>query len=217
MHMEKINEHQVRCTLTAQDLNARSLSVKDLKYGSSETMDLFRDIVSRVPSEFSFNSEQFPLMIEAVPLPEEALLLIISAVEDSEELDAHFAQFSAAARDVDTEAAGTQDTFYESDRPEHVHVDVCLVRFSSIDEVIAFSKRIGPSFTGDNDLYLSDDHVYYLALMRPDEMNGQEYLAFLNSIMEYGDLVEGSALRYAYLSERSEPVMRDPLGVLSQI
>ena len=52
MHMEKINEHQIRCTLSAQDLNARRLTLKDLKYGSSETMDLFRDIVNKVSAEF---------------------------------------------------------------------------------------------------------------------------------------------------------------------
>lgn len=214
MHMEKINEHQVRCTLTAQDLSARSLSLKDLKYGSSETMDLFRDIVNRVTSEFSFNSEQFPLMIEAIPLPEDSLLLIISAVEDAEELDAHFAQFAAAAKDMEPGITDGEDTFYEPEHADHVHVDVSLIRFSCIDDVIGFAKKVGPSFQGENELYLTPDHTYYLVMHRPENMEGRDFLNFLNSIMEYGDLMENSALRAAYLEEREKPVMKDPLKTL---
>lgn len=217
MHMERINEHQVRCTLTAQDLDARRLSLKDLKYGSSETMSLFRDIVNKVSSEFSFNSEQLPLMIEAVPLPGDSLLLIISAVEEAEELDAHFAQFGAAAQDIVPEIEGGQEPFFEPEHAEQVQVGVCLVCFSSIDEVIDFAKKIGPSFQGSSELYLSGGHTYYLALIKPKEMEARDFMTFLNSITEYGDLVEGSALRYAYLKEREQPVMKDPLNTLASL
>ena len=213
--MEKINEHQIRCTLTAQDLSARKLSLRDLKYGSSETMDLFRDIVSRISTEFSFNSEQLPLMIEAIPLPEDSLLLIISAIEDAEELDAHFAQFAASAHDSSPDVENGQETFYEPERAERIQIEVCLVRFSAIDEVIDFAKKLGPSYHGKSELYLTSDHTYYLAMLKPEAMDTKSFLAFLNSIMEYGDLVEGSALRYAYLKEHEQPVMVDPLLVLS--
>ena len=217
MRMEKINEHQIRCTLTAQDLSARRLSLRDLKYGSSETMDLFRDIVSRVSAEFSFNAEQLPLMIEAIPLPEESLLLIISAIEDPEELDAHFAQFAASAQSSGPDSENGQETFYEPERAERVQIEVCLVRFHAIDEVIDFAKKLGPSFHGESELYLAGDHTYYLALLKPEAMDVKAFLAFLNSIMEYGDLVEGSALRYAYLKEHEQPVMIDPLRTLSAL
>ena len=217
MRMEKINEHQIRCTLTAQDLSARRLSLRDLKYGSSETMDLFRDIVSRVSAEFSFNSEQLPLMIEAIPLPEESLLLIISAIEDAEELDAHFAQFATSAQDANPDMENGQESFYEPERAERIQIQVCLVRFSAIDEVVEFAKKLGPSFQGESELYLASDHTYYLALLKPESMEFKAFLTFLNSIMEYGDLVEGSALRYAYLKEHEEPVMKDPLRTLSKL
>ena len=217
MRMEKINEHQIRCTLTAQDLSARRLTLRDLKYGSSETMDLFRDIVNKVSAEFSFNSEQLPLMIEAVPLPEDSLLLIISAIEDAEELDAHFAQFAASTQDINPDTENGQETFYEPERAERIHIEVCLVRFSAIDEVIDFAKKLGSSFHGESELYLASGHTYYLALLKPDTMDAKAFLAFLNSIMEYGDLVEGSALRYAYLKEHEQPVMADPLRTLSSL
>ena len=217
MRMEKINEHQIRCTLTAQDLSARRLSLRDLKCGSSETMDLFRDIVSKVSAEFSFNSEQLPLMIEAIPLPEDSLLLIISAIEDAEELDAHFAQFAASAQDTNPDVENGQETFYEPERAERIQIQVCLVRFSTIDEVIEFAKKLGPSFQGESELYLASGHTYYLALLKPEAMEFKTFLAFLNSIMEYGDLVEGSALRYAYLKEHEQPVMKDPLRTLSNL
>ncbi len=42
MRMERINDRQVRCLITAQDLKQRKLMLRELKYGNRETSELFR-------------------------------------------------------------------------------------------------------------------------------------------------------------------------------
>ena len=94
MRMERINDRQVRCLITAQDLKQRKLMLRELKYGNRETSELFREILTRATTEYGFNEDELPVMIEAVPLNANELLIILSAVEDAEELDPHFAHFA---------------------------------------------------------------------------------------------------------------------------
>ena len=125
MRMERINDRQVRCLITAQDLKQRKLMLRELKYGNRETSELFREILTRATTEYGFNEDELPVMIEAVPLNANELLIILSAVEDAEELDPHFAHF--AEPPVEKDAAPPQETFYGKDEEN----DFSLVRTST--------------------------------------------------------------------------------------
>ena len=43
MKIEKINDNQIRCTLTHADLAARNLKISELAYGTEKAKSLFRD------------------------------------------------------------------------------------------------------------------------------------------------------------------------------
>ena len=43
--IEKINDTQIRCTLTSEDLADRRLKLSELAYGSEKAKDLFRDMM----------------------------------------------------------------------------------------------------------------------------------------------------------------------------
>lgn len=94
MKIEKINENQIRCTLTRDDLNNRQIKLSELAYGTAKAKELFRDMMQQAAIEFGFEADNIPLMIEAIPLPNECILLIITKVEDPEELDTRFAKFA---------------------------------------------------------------------------------------------------------------------------
>ena len=87
MKIEKVNDHQIRCTLTREDLADRELKLSELAYGTEKAKDLFRDMMQQASYEFGFEAEDIPLMIEAIPLNSECIVLIITKVEDPEELD----------------------------------------------------------------------------------------------------------------------------------
>ena len=45
MKIEKINENQIRCTLTREDLANREIKLSELAYGSEKAKSLFRDMM----------------------------------------------------------------------------------------------------------------------------------------------------------------------------
>ena len=68
MKIEKVNENQIRCTLTREDLASRELKISELAYGTEKAKSLFRDMMQQANFEFGFEAEDIPLMIEAIPL-----------------------------------------------------------------------------------------------------------------------------------------------------
>ena len=94
MKIEKINDNQIRCTLTKQDLADRQINLKELAYGSEKAKMLFRDMIQQANYEFGFETNDIPLMVEAIPLSSESLILLITKVEYPEELDTRFSRLS---------------------------------------------------------------------------------------------------------------------------
>lgn len=99
MKIERVNDHQIRCTLTREDLADRELKLSELAYGTEKAKSLFRDMMQQASFEFGFEAEDIPLMIEAIPLSSECIILIITKVEDPEELDTRFSKFAPSVHD----------------------------------------------------------------------------------------------------------------------
>ncbi|MCC8067533.1 MAG: adaptor protein MecA [Clostridiales bacterium] len=102
MKIEKINDRQIRCTLTSEDLASRNINVKELAYGSDKAKELFQDMMQVAAQDFGFEADNIPLVIEAIPLSMDTIILIITKVEDPEELDTRFARFSPEEPGSDT-------------------------------------------------------------------------------------------------------------------
>lgn len=94
MKIEKLNDNQIRCTLTPADLEERQLKLSELAYGTEKAKSLFHDMMQQAAHEFGFEANDTPLMIEAIPTSPDSIVLIITKVEDPEELDTRFAKFS---------------------------------------------------------------------------------------------------------------------------
>ena len=63
MKIEKINDNQIRCTLTHADLASRHLKLSELAYGTEKAKSLFRDMMQQASFDFGFDAEDLPLMI----------------------------------------------------------------------------------------------------------------------------------------------------------
>ena len=94
MKLEKINDNQIRCTLSKDDLNQRQLHLSELAYGSEKAKELFRDMMQQASIELGFEADNIPLMIEAIPISNDCLVLVVTKVEDPDELDTRFSRFS---------------------------------------------------------------------------------------------------------------------------
>lgn len=208
MRLQKVNEHEIRCVINAQDLEAHQITMKQLRYGTKETQELFKEVVSKAIAEYNFNTEGLPLMIEAIPMSPQELLLIISAVEDAEELDPHFADFA----DVDAESDDRKQEprFLEAEAVEALAIKAFVLWFRDIEAAARFCKHV-PLYGGRSTLYRCPEGGFYMAVTRPDDMSAKDFNMFVNSSSEYGTVVPESAVLYAQLKEHGTPVMEDPL------
>ena len=100
MKLEKLNDNQIRCTLTQADLADRQIKLSELAYGSEKAKSLFRDMMLQASAEFGFEANDIPLMIEAIPMPNDSIVLIITKVSDPEELDTRFSRFSPGSGEL---------------------------------------------------------------------------------------------------------------------
>ncbi|MCR4692044.1 MAG: adaptor protein MecA [Lachnospiraceae bacterium] len=100
MKIERVNERQIRCTLTGDDLATRQLKISELAYGSEKAKNLFRDMMKQAEFEFGFEAEDIPLVIEAIPVNADCIILIITKVDDPEELDTRFSRFAPSVSDA---------------------------------------------------------------------------------------------------------------------
>ncbi len=101
MKIEKINENQIRCTLSREDLISRHIKLSELAYGSAKARELFRELMEQASYQYGFEAEDIPLMIEAIPLSSESIVLLVTKVESPDELDTRFSRFSESDDDYD--------------------------------------------------------------------------------------------------------------------
>lgn len=67
----------------------------------------FAEMMQQASNELGFEVDDIPLMIEAIPISSECLILIVTKVEDPEELDTRFSRFT---KDTDAD-----DTDYDDE------------------------------------------------------------------------------------------------------
>ena len=94
MKIEKISENQIRCTLYNSDLASRELKISELAYGTEKAKSLFHDMIEQADEEFGFKASDAPLMIEAIPISTDCIVLIITKVDNPDELDEKFSKFA---------------------------------------------------------------------------------------------------------------------------
>ena len=99
MKAEKINQDQIRFTLSESDLISRNLQISELSYGSDKTKQLFEDMMRTAYEQFGMDFSQKPLMIEAIPLSERELTITVTRVSGAAELGALFGANFGGPRD----------------------------------------------------------------------------------------------------------------------
>ncbi len=118
MKIEKLNDHEIRCTLTREDLAGRHLKLSELAYGSEKTKDLFRDMMQQAAFQYGFEAEDTPLMIEAVPVNTDCIVVSVTKVQDPEELDTRFSKFAPSVGSSNAENSDEEEPDYSDDESD---------------------------------------------------------------------------------------------------
>lgn len=229
MRIEKLNENQIRCTLNGADLHNRQLSLIELAYGTEKARQLFHEVVERADAEVGFHIDDYPLMIEAIPLSSEGIIVIITKIEDPDELDTRFARF-APGIDDDTDpsastvhgptAAGSAGDILdaitrmidgmESQEQSAAGLEVAAVfHFDHLDPILDAAAVLRDFYAGTNSLYRSErDHSYSLVVHKSGH-TPEEFNKVCNILTEYGSRVRSNSASEAFLREHWTPVVTD--------
>lgn len=192
MKIEKVNDNQIRCTLTKADLADRQLKLSELAYGTDKAKDLFRDMMQQAAYQFGFEAEDIPLMIEAIPLSAECIILIITKVECPEELDTRFSKFApppfedvsesldSLSEDDLQDAAEVLDLFKKiSDETEHS--DAPVQEFIPLPAAINQAKESSAKQASISD---NDKDKLNVILTKLYEFDDIEGLAAVGKVLE---------------------------------
>ena len=158
MKLERLSENQIRCTLNKADLADRDLLLNELAYGTDKAKELFRDMMEQAADELGFEVNDIPLMIEAIPVNPDCLILIITKVEDPEELDTRFSRLSKYANiEIDSDSEDSDDTEDSDDDSLALFNDASslLETISDIVENIEQVKKQSESGSSANFIPLS--------------------------------------------------------------
>ena len=226
MKIERIDDNSIKCTLSSTDLSARDLNLRDMTYGSQAAKRLFNEMMQKAKEEVGFSIENTPLMIEAIPLQGGAVQLIISKVDDPEELDTRFSKFSASgsgqsgwiselATQLLEGAQGLmkqlkeneEDSSVTEEKKEGKEEGIRLYRFRTLDRVIDAAKAVSSCALGENSLYEAEDKQgYFLSLhSKGDDLDSLNRAA--NLLLEYGERVNGDSTSEAFYQEHMEALI----------
>lgn len=225
MKIEKLNDNQIRCTLTHADLAARHLKLSELAYGTEKAKSLFKDMMQQASFDFGFEAEDIPLMIEAIPASADSIVLIITKVEDPEELDTRFSKFSSLgdgeshSAEVLEKLEGAEeflnllnkvketasDTTNGTTAPDpRVLFNVRLFSFDNMDRVIQVAHLLEPVYHGSNTLYHDLENSLYVLALTQSEHSNNEFNKICNMLSEYGSLEKASGATLAFLEEHCD-------------
>ena len=231
MKVERINDNKIRCILTGSDLSSREIMLSELAYGSPKAKALFRDMMDLAAEELGFETDDMPIMVEAVPLEGGSLVLTISKVDNPEELDARFSRFSPASDDAPGDGPSGQndmpDPFsawqeaHEFDIDEESHSadglftassdDFAVFSFSSLSVISEMSRRLGADSMCRNMLYKNPRTGSYFLTVFCDEGTSSAYTELCRLACEYGTSLSTSSRQgfLLHMKEHYVPLIKD--------
>ena len=238
MKLEKVNDNQIRCTLTKADLADRQLKISELAYGTEKAKTLFRDMMQQASYEFGFEAEDIPLMIEAIPLSADCIVLIITKVEDPEELDTRFSNFAPSVHEDDGDSSFEEmlHSFTEGaenvldlfkrlkeetdkiaangktvpDKGDAGEGELCKVySFDDLDEITRLAHVLSGFYTGRSSLYKDERGGRYLLFVTKSSHTREDFNRVCNIASEYGTMENLTDVTIAYLEEHDGLIIKD--------
>lgn len=247
MKIERISENQIRCTLSNFDLSVRNLNLSELAYGSEKARNLFREMIQRASNEVGFEAEDIPLMVEAIPLANESVMLIITKIEDPEELDTRFSKFSPTDEDDENSWGALANELLEGadallsllGNPEKSEKALAgpkadapaadplqkeaaqymrIYQFDSLDLICAAARETGSVFKGSSVLYKNPVKGQYYLVLKKEDSDELSFSRTCNVLSEYGSRLRHDAATEAYYSEHYEVIVKkDALASLAKL
>ena len=243
MKIEKINENSIALILKSEDLRDRNLKLADLSYGSEKARDLLVEMINVAKEEVGFDADA-PLAVEAIPLKDGAIKLIITKVFNPDELDARYSRFTPTKGDslplgIMQMLESTIDKFEEAIRQNNVKginevnsvekleikkelEPIAIFEFDEIDKASDATRNVN-NFDYKSVFYKDEKNKkYYLVLSLSNDASKEQKQSFgkvCNTLAEYGTRVKGkTGMNQAYYEEHYKIIIKeDAVDKLSRL
>ncbi len=199
--IEKLNDFQIRCTLTAEDLKKNQLAITDIAFCSEKAKSLFKDMIQHASDDFGFDlTGTTSLMVELRATSPENLVLTITRMNGPEDL----------RRYVSTDLGSNlfENALKSISEPEPAE-GIRSFRFDSLDDVISAAKAVGAGFSGINSLFRFGNGHNYQLLIHSEKENTEELARVCSAISEYGLALNCTAATENYLKEHGGLILEN--------
>ena len=226
MKIEKINNNQIKCVLNKSDLTSRQIKVSELAYGTDKAQELFKDMMSQANDEFGFEANDMPLMIEAVPLSADSIMLIITKVDNPDDIEDKFTNLPVPSSRTFKKKERTEEDeqveqlpVAEKNEVKDELIDVFYVyTFDNMDDVAKASSQIS-DFTFTRSMLFKDtsDGTYFLTIVA-DNIPRWANRIIRGTLSEYGDTVHYRHSALSYFQEHFDTIVKDnAVSIMSQL
>ena len=220
--IEKLNDFQIRCTLTAEDLKQNQLGLTDIACCSDKAKSLLKDMIKHASDDFGFElTNTSSLMVELRATSLDNVILTITRISGPDDMRRYMAGSAFASlgftedafqqTDTNKDGASAYMEKYKSlfeaalsgnGTPEEENAEgMRSFRFDSLDDVIAAARAVGRGFSGVNSLYRFGNGNNFQLLIHSEEGNAEECARVCNAISEYGLALNCTPATENYLRE----------------
>jgi adapter protein MecA 1/2 len=221
MKIEKISDKRLKILLTSEDLKQRNIKMTELAFGTEKTRELFKEMMEIASDECDFYAEDSQLMIEAIPLSLEAIVILVTKIDEEDTETDKIPVDSDSDSDSEGQERSGRRFVRHAGKSSSVKKSaddnlISVFEFNKLDDVSLVSRSLFGRFTGESYL-LKLKGNYFLVLQNNsslDEISDKD----LEIIMgEYGRKREVNPISRAYLFEHGELIIDNPaIDVLSE-
>ena len=186
MKFERLNDKQIKVTMTEQELIDRNITVIKAFYNSAELSELFADVKLHAKQAYDFDCDEDLILIKAIPVSETELVFILSKYSFLSDLVKNFNYQMSRRPETRIEAETENATVFS---------------FKALDDVAAAAKRlrdVNIGYDGENALY-KYKREYYLVMKGAARSN-------LGALADYGRKCPPARTMGPYLAEHGELV-----------
>ena len=204
MKIERLNDNQFRCTISAMELIQRHMSLKKLSTDSNDARRLVREMIELSENEVGFEPNELPVMVEAIRNPEGDLVFTITKINSPEELPPQLQSQAEAVRALQN-LAGMLRSRQEWARTRQP-VPLAIFAFSE-EYGVKLPPRLKTTPEGvQSSLYYMKDQGQYFLVISASPKNSDVFRQICVLLGEYGRPVPSTSASKAFYAEHAQVI-----------
>ena len=202
MKIERISESQIKFVLNKTDLIEKDIKITELAYGSEKAQNLFREMMEQAYTECGFEAENTPLMIEAIPVTMDSIMIIVSKVSGSEDIETKFNLLPRAKEQGKFKKRGLLD----GNSPKSGKSNIYIYSFASMDDSIDLCSRLVSLYGGESSMYKYNEKYFLVFDNNAGFDDRHDFEAILS---EYGQKHISGVVNKYHLIEHGETIIAE--------